>query len=242
MQTLPSTALQRVLVLLAGLLIVKVTGSVVLGYVDYFPPNFQSDFLRGRQAYFSGGYQWAFYVHIAAGPVCLMLGLMLISERFRLRYRNLHRALGKIEVAAVLLLLAPSGLWMAYYAETGMVAALGFAALAIATATCVLFGWRSAVKRRFSEHRRWMWRCFLLLCSAVVLRLMGGVASLAGVGATWSYPMAAWASWIVPLAAFELTTAISQRASRSRILCEDHSNASAAALSSLPAMEIIARR
>ena len=49
-----STTLQRVLTLVAGLLIYKVTVAVMLGYVNYLPPNFDSDFLRGREGYFFG--------------------------------------------------------------------------------------------------------------------------------------------------------------------------------------------
>ena len=45
-----------------------------------------------------------------------------------------------MQAGVVLLLLAPSGLWMAYYAQTGTVAGIGFALLAIATGTCVLLG------------------------------------------------------------------------------------------------------
>ena len=81
---------------------------------------------------------------------------------------------------------------------------LGLAALAIATAICVALGARAAVTRRFADHRRWMWRCYLLLCSAVVLRLMGGLAIVTGVTAPWVDPLATWMSWLVPLAAFEL--------------------------------------
>jgi hypothetical protein len=112
--------------LLACVLILKVTLSVVLGYRDYLPPDFASDFLRGRQAYFFGPYQWAFYSHIVAGPVTLFLGLILISEQFRTRYRKWHRVLGKTQVLLVVFALVPSGLWMAPYAETGAIAAAGF--------------------------------------------------------------------------------------------------------------------
>ena len=241
MQKHRSPTLQRALAVLAGLLILKVTVSVLLGYRDYFPPNFDSDFLRGREAYFSGTYQWAFYTHIASGPVSLMFGLILISEGLRMRFPKQHRTLGKTQVALVLLLLVPSGLWMSYYAETGAIAAIGFASLAIATGFCVLCGWRSAVKRRFAEHRRWMWRCFLLLCSAVVLRLMGGMASMADVEPAWSYPLAAWASWLAPLAAFELTAGVQRIVRHRDILGEGQSSPAAAALS-LPAIEISARR
>ena len=49
-----------------------------------------------------------------------------------------------------------------------------------------------------------MWRCYLLLCSAVVLRLMGGLATVTGVTASWFDPLATWLCWLVPLTAFEL--------------------------------------
>jgi hypothetical protein len=81
---------------------------------------------------------------------------------------------------------------------------LGFALLAVVTAASVALGWRAAVKRRFADHRRWMSRCYLLLCSTVVLRLMAGLATVTGVQATWIDPTVAWASWLVPLAAYEL--------------------------------------
>ena len=233
--------LPRALIILTGLLVLKVTFYVVLGYRDYFPPDFESDFLRGRQSYFSGAYQWAFYAHIATGPICLLLGLLLVSEQFRIRFRALHRAIGKAQVALVLLLLCPSGLWMAYYAETGAVAAIGFATLAIATGACALSGWQTAVSRRFAEHRRWMWRCFALLCSAVVLRLMGGLATVLNLEASWSYPLSAWASWLVPLTALELSLALNRTYRRVASSNTYQSHSTSAALS-FPAIEMSARR
>ncbi len=241
MQNSLSTRLQRVLTLLAALLILKVTASVVLGYGDYFPANFESDFLRGRQFYFSGIYRTAFYLHIASGPVTLLLGLLLISEPLRTRFPKWHRSLGKTQALLVLSLLVPSGLVLAYYAKTGAVAAVGFSLLAILTGLCVLMGWRSAMKRQFVAHRRWMFRCFLLLCSAVALRLIGGLASVTGVGLTWSYPLAAWASWLVPLAAFELGGTVKQSFACVRARDADQYMPVTAASSS-PAIVISARR
>ena len=211
MRNIRSITLPRVLTFLAGLLILKVTVAVVLKYRDYFPPNFASDFLRGREAYFWGSYSWAFYIHIAFGPIALVLGLILVSERFRLSFPKWHRMLGKIQAMAVLFLVAPSGLWMAFRAEAGSLAGAGFASLAVLTATCVVMGWRLAVKRRFAEHRVWMWRCFLLLCSAVVIRVIGGLAAVTGAYATWINPLAAWGSWLVPLAVYEIKRATNIR-------------------------------
>ncbi len=148
---------RQTIALLALVLVLKVTASIVWNYRDYFPPNFRSDFLQGRQAYFFGEYAAAFYAHVAAGPATLLLGLLLVSDRFRQRWPLWHRRLGKLQIALVLLLLVPGGLWMARYAASGAVAGAGFGALAIATGGCALLGWRSAVRRRFEQHRRWMW-------------------------------------------------------------------------------------
>lgn len=214
MSRIPQALLPRLLTLLAGLLIFKVTVAVVLGYRNYFPINFKSDFLHGRESYFWGSYQWAFYAHIASGPVCLVLGTLLIGDRFRGRFPRWHRRLGRILVASILLVLAPSGLWMAYYAAAGSMAAVGFALLAMLTACCAALGWRAAVARRFAMHRRWMWRTYLLLCSAVLLRLLGGLATVLGFQALWFDPLASWLSWTVPLAAYELSAWRSQRTGR----------------------------
>jgi len=203
MRSFSETALYRVLIGASVLLVLKVTLSVVAGYYQYLPPDFDSDFLLGREAYFYGAYAWAFYAHLVAGPTSLVVGTILISERFRQRAPKWHRRLGRLQVACVLLVLVPSGLWMARYAATGAVAGTGLALLAIATAVCATAGWRTAVARKFADHRRWMWRLYLLLCSAVVIRMIGGLATVLQVDALWLYPISVWASWIGPLIVFE---------------------------------------
>jgi hypothetical protein len=207
MPTTPATTRLRTLTrcvgFITGLLILKVTASIVLGYRGYFPPDFNVDFLRGREAYFFGDYQRAFYTHIVGGPFTLVIGMLLISEQFRRRWPVWHRRLGRVQVANVLLLVAPSGLWMAYYTSTGRVAGVGFAILSVLTAGCTALGWRAAVQRRFLIHRRWMWRSFLLLCSAVLLRVLGGLGTTLGVESLWYDPAVSWISWLAPLAVFE---------------------------------------
>lgn len=197
--------LQKALVVVVALLIGKVTVAVMLGYSNYFPPNFRSDFLQGREDYFFGAYQWAFYPHIASGPAALFLGMLLISERFRRRHPAWHRRLGRVHVLNVLLVVSPSGLWMAYDTSTGTIAAISFAILAVATATCSALGSQAAVRRQFSIHRRWMTRSFVLLCSAVVIRIFGGLGTVLEVRSLWFDPLASWTSWLVPLILLELS-------------------------------------
>jgi hypothetical protein len=208
-------SLKRILTILAGVLILKVTASAIWNYRLYLPPDFGSEFLRGREHYFFGAYQWAFYTHIGSGPFSLILGLILVNESIRNRFPGWHRCLGRVQVASVFFLVAPSGLWMSFHAAAGPIAAMGLAALAIATGTTVALGAQCAIQRRFADHRRWMTRCFLLLCSAVVLRLFGGLATVMEVTEPWVDPLATWLSWLVPLLAFELREALTRWPGRS---------------------------
>jgi hypothetical protein len=201
----------RALTIAALLLVGKVTVSVVAGYKRYLPPDFEAEFLLGREAYFWGAYSWAFYTHLAAGPITLVLGTLLISPRFRQFDPGWHRRLGRVQAGLVLLCLVPSGLWMAWYAMTGAAAAWGLGTLALATGLCIALGWRAAVERRFVDHEQWMWRTYLLLCSAVVIRLLGGLATVAAFDALWFYPFSVWTSWVVPLAVYEILRIASRR-------------------------------
>jgi hypothetical protein len=197
----PTSILVSVIQALAIALVLRVVFVVMSSYPAYFPPEFSSDFLRGRDGHFFSSYRWSFYAHIISGPITLVLGLALVSESFRMRFPRWHRVLGRVQVACVLLFVAPSGLVMARHAAAGPVAGAGLAALAMATATCAAIGFLCAMRRRFVGHRRWMWRCYLLLCSAVVL---GGLATAADVTVPWFDPLADWMSWLAPMAAFEI--------------------------------------
>jgi hypothetical protein len=177
---------------------------VVAGYRHYLPPDFASDFLLGREAYFFGAYRWAFYAHLVAGPVTLLVGALLFADSISRRWPRWHRRLGRLQVGCILLVLVPSGLWMAPYAMGGPVSAIGLTLLAIATGSFTVLGWRAAVSRRFDEHRRWVWRTYLLLCSAVVIRLIGGLATVLHIDAEWVYPVSIWVSWLAPLVGHDL--------------------------------------
>jgi uncharacterized membrane protein len=174
-------------------------------YPDYFPPNFDSLFLQGREATFTGIYRPAFYIHIFSGPVVLLGGLILLSESVRRRHRRVHRWLGRVQVIVLLFLVLPSGVVMSRHAFGGWPAGLSFLLLSAVTAGCAIVGVVHARRRHYDQHRRWMLRCYLLICSAVALRLISGAAGLVGVPSPeGAYITAAWSSWLLPLAAYEI--------------------------------------
>jgi hypothetical protein len=197
--------LTTVLRWLAVVLILRVLIAILANYPDYFPPNFDSLFLQGREATFAGLYRPAFYVHILFGPLVLLNGLILLSDSLRRRRGGLHRALGRVQVVVLLLFVLPSGVVMSRHAFGGWRAGLSFLLVSAATAVCAIVGVVHALNRRFDQHRRWMVRSYVLICSAVFLRLISGAASLLGVASPeGAYIVAAWSSWVIPLLVYEL--------------------------------------
>jgi hypothetical protein len=87
----------------------------------------------------------------------------------------------------------------------GWPAGLSFLLLSAAPASCAIAGVVHACRHRYDRHRRWMLRCYVLICSAVVLRLISGTAGLVGVPSPEGADIfAAWSSWLFPLAASEI--------------------------------------
>jgi len=214
----------RVLQWLAANLILRVLVAIVAEYPRYFPPDFESPFLMGRESTFRGAYRVAFYAHIVAGPIVLLNGLILLNDRLRTRRPSWHRMLGRIQAILVVFVLAPSGIVMAGESYGGWAAGACFALLAILTAGYTAVGVRSAIRGRFESHRHWMLRSYVLICSAVALRLVSGALEQIGVSdPEAAYVAAAWCSWLLPLAGFEILNRASGSdgvAIRDRILPE----------------------
>lgn len=197
--------------LLSVLLLVKVLFAIIFEYRWYFPANFDSTFLIGRRGSFFGAYQAAFYTHIISGPLAVLLGSFLMLSGGRSRYRSFHRRAGQTQIAIIFLAIVPSGLLMASQALAGPVAAVGFAALSLATAASAATSLAYALRRRYLAHQRWAARCFLLLCSPLILRLFSGAAIVLDQDTDWFYRLNAWLSWLIPLGMYEAWRRIPDR-------------------------------
>ena len=66
----------------------------------------------------------------------LFNGLILMSDYLRRRHSAVHRYLGRVQVAVLLLFVLPSSVVMSRHAFGGRLAGISFLLLSAATATC----------------------------------------------------------------------------------------------------------
>lgn len=202
--------LHAVAALIASVLAFKIFLSILYQYQWYFPADFHSEFLSGRQEIFRGVYRAAFYAHIISAPLMLIGGVFLLMSAQRmllvkdLRWAAIHRWTGRVQAVVVLLVVVPSSLVMASQAFAGAISGLGLASLSVATAACVILAVNHVRRGQIQLHKRWATRCCILLCSALLLRLMSGVVSVMELEPIACYRVNVWLCWLVPLGGYEL--------------------------------------
>jgi len=177
---------------------------VVAAYGSYFPPDFDRGFLANkREIFFRSGYFLGFYLHITAAPVALLVGALGLFPVIRRRAPRWHRRLGFVYAVLMLALVAPGGLVMSLAAYGGWSSTICFALLSVFSWWFTCTAWRAAKRYRFAEHGRWMVRSYLLLSSALWLRLLHIGLIAVAVDARLAYQISAWLSWLLPWFLFE---------------------------------------
>lgn len=137
-------------------------------YLQFDPSTY---FPQQRQVYVER--ELALGVHIAGAMVALATGPWQFSSRLRRRRPRVHRAIG-VSYLMGCLVGGVGGLMLASTAHGGVVASLGFAALAGGWMLTSAIGLRMILNGRVADHRRWMVRSFSLTFAAVTLRLLPG--------------------------------------------------------------------
>ena len=154
----------------------------------------------------------AFYVHITSAMVILVLGPLQFLPKFRAKYLKLHRWTGRVYVFGILAFAAPSGMYMAFFANGGVPAEIGFALMSSAWFTVTLQAYRTIRKGEIEHHRKWMVRSYALTFAAVTLRIWVPLLSFATeLDHVLIEQMSAWISWIPNLLVAEAGLRLSGR-------------------------------
>lgn len=140
--------------------------------------------------------------HLFFGPFALAAGALQFSARIRATRPVLHRRLGWLYVAAVLVS-GIGGLLMAFVSDGGAVTHWGFGVLAVGWLTTTAAALRAILRGDTTTHERWMRRSYAFCFGAVTLRILLPLLLVAGLTFLTAYRIVSWASWLVNLAVLE---------------------------------------
>lgn len=191
---------------LLGIIVFLLVVSLSLNALSYFNFNFTYGFLRLKQtAIATGWYLPAYYAHVLAAGLILVLGLFQLRTTISLRWRKLHRLLGQCYAYGILFFAAPGGLVMSFFINRGPWVLTSFLIQSGCWFLFTALAVRAVKKGNIEEHARWMWRSYALTFAAVTLRLYVFLfTSSYDMSAPEAYGIIAWLSWTINLVAVEI--------------------------------------
>jgi len=172
-------------------LILKIT----LEYVP-FNPNVSFLMIKQTEVQDRPEYLSFFYTHVYTSIFVLLSGFLAILRK-DFGIKNFHRNIGKVYIFLILILAAPSGIYMGFFANGGFLSKISFIILGSLWWLTTYKAYQSARQKRFKEHKQWMRRSFALTLSALTLRIWKVIiVYLFHPNPMDVYQIIAWLGWI----------------------------------------------
>jgi uncharacterized membrane protein len=191
----------------AGFILLLVAAvPLALNALSYINFDVSYGFLQLKQhAIDTGWYLPAYYAHVLAAGVILLIGILQIHPTWGLRWRQLHKTIGRIYVGGILFFAAPGGLIMSFFINRGPWVLSSFLLQCGLWFVCTYLAYYYIRNGNVQLHRQWMLRSYALTLAAITLRVYVFFSS-------WSFDLAhpaayatiAWLSWVLNLFLCEL--------------------------------------
>ncbi len=178
---------------------------LIYNTIPYFSFSTDFSFIQERVILFiKPAYRISFYVHIFAGMCCIGTALFQFSGYILKKRKAIHIWSGRLYVMVVLLLGAPTGLYMSFFAK-GSGAEKGlFMFMALAWFFFTLKGFTAILQKKVLAHKAWMIRSYAMALTAVTFRVYYIILYLLDVELTKNYEISLWISVVGNLLAAEL--------------------------------------
>ncbi|CAN5429044.1 hypothetical protein BH09BAC5_BH09BAC5_23460 [soil metagenome] len=169
---------------------------LVYNTIPYFSFDAHMPFLEERTVLYSKlVWRISFYIHIAAGSFCIITALLQFSSWILKKRKKIHVYAGKIYVFVVLLIGAPSGFYMTFFAEGGVGERICFMLMAIFWFYSTLRGFKAAAyDKNFLSHKYWMMRSYAMALTAVTFRIYHIAFDRMGLAHFDNYSISLWIS------------------------------------------------
>jgi hypothetical protein len=165
--------------------------------IPYFSFSKDFSFIEERAVLFlKPVYVYSFYIHIFAGMFCIGSALLQFSSYVLKKRRSIHVWSGRIYVMVVLLLGAPTGLYMSFFAKGSFAERGLFMFMALSWFFFTLRGFTSILNKQVLSHNIWMIRSYAMALTAITFRVYYIVLYLNDVPLTMNYEVSLWMSVI----------------------------------------------
>jgi hypothetical protein len=113
----------------------------------------------------------SFYLHLPAGIICLLTPLFLFARRYFKKGLNLHQLIGKIYVWTTLLIVCPTGMYLALYAKGGLATQIGFILQGILLGLFTWKGYHAILHHNKIKHLHFMIRSYAVATVVLTFRI-----------------------------------------------------------------------
>ncbi|AWH86952.1 hypothetical protein HYN59_07975 [Flavobacterium album] len=142
-------------------------------------------------------YIYLFYAHVYSSIFVLLAGFVQFFRFKGSLGRKIHRIAGYQYVVLLLILAAPSGIYMGWYANGGITSRISFMLLGLLWWITTFIAMHKIRTKQYTAHRSWMIRSFALSLSAVTLRLWKvTLVCLFHPAPMDVYQIVAWLGWV----------------------------------------------
>lgn len=168
---------------------------LVKNTLPYFSLSQEFSFIQERAILFARSfYKYSFYIHIFAGMLCISTALVQFSSFIIKKRKKIHTWSGRVYVIAVLLLGAPTGLYMSFFAKGSYWERVLFMFMAIYWFYTTLQGFTAILKKNVLSHKVWMVRSYSMAMTAVTFRVYYILLYYFGVDLLRNYEVSLWMS------------------------------------------------
>jgi len=168
---------------------------LIYNTLPYFSFSKNFSFIQERHFLFeSNFYNACFYIHIAAGALCIGTALIQFSRYILKKSKAIHRVSGKIYVFVVLFLGAPTGLYISFFAKGSFWERSLFMFMASWWFITTLYGLNTIHKRNVIAHKIWMIRSYSMAMTAVTFRVYHIIFYMLDWGHLENYELSLWIS------------------------------------------------
>lgn len=173
---------------------------------QYLPFKTNIAFLQIKQTEVSEVpyYLLFFYIHVYSAIFVLLAGFTQFNAGILRKQTAIHRNIGKLYIAIILFLSAPSGLFIGVFANGGFYSKVSFVSLSILWFYFTLKGFLHIKNRNIILHKAFMLRSFALTFSAITLRFWKVIlVYLFHPSPMDIYQIIAWLGWVPNLLIIE---------------------------------------